>query len=120
MKSPATNCSSAYYSGPFGDKIVLYWTRRNGGLREPEYRLWLYVALVVIVPSALILWGVGAAHAVHWSGPLVAMGMIAASITVGCQIPISYCIDSYTEISSDAIVTIILIRNTMSFAMGYG
>ncbi|KAJ4128993.1 hypothetical protein NW768_007519 [Fusarium equiseti] len=110
----------AYYSGPLGDKLVLYWTRRNGGLREPEYRLWLYVALVVIVPSALILWGVGAAHAVHWSGPLVAMGMIAASITVGCQIPISYCIDSYTEISSDAIVTIILIRNTMSFAMGYG
>jgi hypothetical protein len=48
------------------------------------------------------------------------MGMLGAAITAGCQIPLSYCIDCYTELGSDAIVTIILIRNTMSFAIGYG
>jgi hypothetical protein len=29
-------------------------------------------------------------------------------------------IDSYHDISGDAIVTVILIRNTMSFAISYG
>ncbi|KAF9779937.1 hypothetical protein IL306_001065 [Fusarium sp. DS 682] len=100
--------------------FALYMTRRNNGIREPEYRLWLYPVLLLVVPSGLLLWGVGAAHHVHWSGLLIAMGMLGASITAGCQIPISYCIDSYTELGSDAIVTIILIRNTMRFAIGYG
>jgi hypothetical protein len=32
----------------------------------------------------------------------------------------NYCIESYRELSGEAIVTVILIRNTMSFAIGYG
>uniref|UniRef100_A0A0D2XY38 Major facilitator superfamily (MFS) profile domain-containing protein n=1 Tax=Fusarium oxysporum (strain Fo5176) TaxID=660025 RepID=A0A0D2XY38_FUSOF len=110
----------SFLSGPVGDKLVLYLTRRNNGIREPEYRLWLYAVLLLAVPGGLLLWGVGAAHHVHWSGLLIAMGMLGAAITAGCQIPLSYCIDCYTELGSDAIVTIILIRNTMSFAIGYG
>ncbi|KAF5983216.1 transporter HOL1 [Fusarium coicis] len=87
----------SFFSGPIGDKFVLYMTRRNNGIREPEYRLWLYAVLSLLVPGGLLLWGLGAAHKVH-----------------------CYCIDCYTELGSDAIVTIILIRNTMSFAIGYG
>ncbi|KAF5962708.1 transporter protein HOL1 [Fusarium bulbicola] len=109
-----------FFSGQIGDKLVLYLTRRNKGIYEPEYRLWLYAVLALVVPGALILWGVGAAHHIHWSGLLIAMGMLGAAITAGCQIPLSYCIDCYTELGSDSIVTIILIRNTMSFAIGYG
>ncbi|PNP76188.1 hypothetical protein FNYG_10477 [Fusarium nygamai] len=110
----------SFFSGPVGDKFVLYMTRRNNGIREPEYRLWLYAVLGLLVPGGLLLWGVGAAHQIHWSGLLIAMGILGAAITAGCQLPLSYCIDCYTELGSDAIVTIILIRNTMSFAIGYG
>lgn len=27
---------SSYYSGPLGDKFVIWKARRNGGIREPE------------------------------------------------------------------------------------
>lgn len=87
---------------------------------EPEYRLWLYTALVITVPGGMLLWGVGAAHQIHWVGMMFAMGALGAAITIGCQLPISYCIDCYRDLGSDAIVTVILIRNTMSFAIGYG
>ncbi|KAI1019908.1 hypothetical protein LB503_006027 [Fusarium chuoi] len=70
--------------------------------------------------GGLLLWGVGAAHQIHWSGLLIALGILGAAITAGCQLPLSYCIDCHTELGSDAIATIILIRNTMSFAIGYG
>ncbi|KAH7126064.1 major facilitator superfamily domain-containing protein [Dactylonectria macrodidyma] len=113
-------CLGTFYSGPLGDKFVLWKARRNNGIMEPEYRLWLYVALIAMVPSAMILWGVGAAHQVHWVGLMFAMGAFAASITIGCQLPISYCIDCYRDLGADAIVTVILIRNTMSFAVSYG
>lgn len=111
---------SAYYSGPFGDKFVLWKARKNGGIMEPEHRLWLYCGLLICTPAGLLLWGLGAYHEVHWFGPVFAMGMLGATITIGCQLPISYCIDSYKDLGADAIVTVILIRNTMSFAIGYG
>ena len=87
---------------------------------QSEYRLWLFTLPLPLIFGGLILWGVGAAHSVHWFGLVFAMGLLAFSNTVGAQLSISYCIDSYRELSGEAIVTVILIRNTMSFAMGYG
>ncbi|KAJ6437914.1 hypothetical protein O9K51_09336 [Purpureocillium lavendulum] len=109
-----------YFSGPLGDKFVLWKARRNNGIMEPEYRLWLYTALIIVIPASMILWGVGAAHQIHWVGLMFAMGGLGASLTIGCQLPISYCIDCYRDLGADAIVTVILIRNTMSFAVSYG
>ena len=108
------------YSGRIGDWLVLKLARRNGGIMESEQRLWLFSLSAVLIPGGLILWGVGAAHHVQWFGIVFAMGVIGITNTLGAVISISYCIDSYRELSGEAIVTVILIRNTMSFAMGYG
>jgi len=48
------------------------------------------------------------------------MFIIAAANTIGVQLSVSYCIDSYKDLSGDAMVTVIVIRNTMSFAVSYG
>ncbi|KAG9846632.1 MFS general substrate transporter, partial [Aureobasidium melanogenum] len=68
----------------------------------------------------LILWGVGAAQHVMWFGCVFAMGVIALTNTIGIQLSISYAVDSYKDLGGEAIVTVILVRNTMSFAIGYG
>ena len=47
------------------------------------------------------------------------MSVIGFTNIPGAIISISYCIDSHREPSGEAIVTVILIRNTMSFAIGY-
>lgn len=73
-----------------------------------------------MVPFSLILWGVGAAHHVHWFGLVFAMGVLAYASTTGVTLSVSYLIDTYRDISGDALTTCILIRNTMSFAIGYG
>ncbi|KAF6240619.1 hypothetical protein HO173_001290 [Letharia columbiana] len=108
------------YTGGVGDWLVLKLARRNRGIMQSEYRLWLFSLSVPLVPAGLILWGVGAAHNVQWFGLIFAMGVIAFTNTVGLQLSVSYCIDSYRELSGEAMVTVILIRNTMSFAIGYG
>jgi hypothetical protein len=48
------------------------------------------------------------------------LGVIAFANTVGLQISVSYAVDSFREIAGESIVTVILIRNTMSFAVSYG
>jgi len=111
---------AALYSGFLGDRVVLWIARRNKGILESEHRLWLFSASLILVPGGLILWGVGAAHHVQWFGLVFAMGVIAATNTIGVQVSVSYCIDSYKDLSGEAMVTVILIRNTMSFAIGYG
>lgn len=48
------------------------------------------------------------------------MCTIAVSNTIGVQVSVSYCIDSYRDLSGEAMITVIIVRNTMSFAIGYG
>lgn len=93
--------------------------RRNKGVMEPEHRLWLLMALVILIPFGNILWGVGAAHSIHWFGLVFAMGTISFLTTAGSQIAISYCIDAYKQLSGEALAGVIVIRNTMSFGIGY-
>ncbi|KAJ5585724.1 hypothetical protein N7450_005511 [Penicillium hetheringtonii] len=64
--------------------------------------------------------GVGAAYDIHWFGLIVAMCMLAFTNTSGITLSVNYMVDSYRELSGVAMVSIILVRNTMSFAIGYG
>lgn len=48
------------------------------------------------------------------------LNCLAFTSCVGVTISVNYLIDSYHDISGDALVTVILVRNTMSFAVGYG
>ncbi|KAK5988238.1 putative MFS-type transporter [Cladobotryum mycophilum] len=110
----------SWYSGAFSDWFVIKLARRNRGIFEPEQRLWLFSLTSILVPGSLILWGVGAAHHVHWFGLLVAMCFLAACNAAGVTLSVAYLIDSYRDVSGDGIATCIIIRNTMSFAIGYG
>lgn len=110
----------SFYTGVLGDRIVLAMARRNGGILEAEHRLWLFLPSLLLIPGGLILWGVGAAHHVQWFGCVFAMGVIALTNTIGIQLSVSYAVDAYKDLGGEAIVTVILVRNTMSFAIGYG
>jgi hypothetical protein len=87
---------------------------------EAEHRLWPFLACLILVPGSLLLWGVGAAHEVHWFGLMVAMCMLAFTNTCGITLSVNYLVDSYRELSGVAMASVILVRNTMSFAIGYG
>lgn len=61
------------FTGRLSDWLAIRLARRNNGIMEPEHRLWLFGASSIIIPFALLLWGVGAAHHVHWFGLCFAM-----------------------------------------------
>ena len=60
------------YTGYIGDRIVLKMARKNGGILEPEHRLWLFTPSLLLIPFGLILWGVGE-HQMYrdYYGPLL-------------------------------------------------
>jgi hypothetical protein len=107
--------------GVVDDKFLLWMARRNGGISEPENRQWLSAVNLVLFPAFLLLWGVGAAHGIHWFGLMVGLCISGIYLTIGLlQLSIAYCLDSYKDFGPDAFVTVIIIRNTMNFAADYG
>ena len=109
-----------FFCGAVSDWLAVKFARRNNGIYEPEFRLWLFTASSVLIPFGLILWGVGAAHGIHWFGLTVAMAILAFVNTCGCTLAVNYLVDCFKEMSGDALTAVILVRNTMSFAIGYG
>lgn len=104
------------YMGPL---LVLRLARRNAGIAEPEHILWLFLASLVCVPFAMLLWGLGAYYRVQWFGLVFAQCVLAVSSTLCLSTAIQYATSSYRDLGGELITTIILIRNTLSFAINY-
>ncbi|PYH35466.1 putative serine/threonine protein kinase ENV7 [Aspergillus neoniger CBS 115656] len=117
---PVVFYAGSLFTGRFSDWLTVRLARRNNGVMEAEQRLWPFAICLLLVPGSLLLWGVGAAHEVHWFGLIVAMCLLALANTCGITLSVNYLVDSYRELSGDAMASVILVRNTMSFAMGYG
>lgn len=80
----------------------------------------MFLSNLIITPVGLILWGVGAARGISWGGLVIGMAMLGFTITIGGGVPINYTVDSYKDLSGEAMITVILIRNTLSFGFNYG
>ncbi|KAH7042103.1 major facilitator superfamily domain-containing protein [Macrophomina phaseolina] len=111
---------AAVWSGWSADKLAIFLARRNGGIREPEQRLWALLLSGLLCAAGLILWGVGAARGVHWFGLIFGLGLLAFSVVSGGSIALSYDVDCFKEISGESMISIMIIRNTMGFAVSYG
>lgn len=94
--------------------------RRNKGIAEPEHILWLFLASLICVSFAMLLWGLGAAYKIHWFGLVFAQAILAISSTLCLSTAVQYATSSYRDLSGEFITTVILIRNTLSFAINYG
>lgn len=64
-----------FMGGHFSDMIADFFTRRNGGIREPEMRLPAIAVSLVTGPLALILYGVGIGNGLHWMVPTLGLGL---------------------------------------------
>lgn len=76
--------------------------RRNGGIREPEQRLWLYIGCSLSTMTGLLLWGVGSAEHIHWFGVIFGAGLMGFAGVLGGASPIAYISDSYPMVSMDS------------------
>lgn len=108
------------WAGVVADKITLWMARRNNGIREPEQRLWILALSSILSCVGLITWGVGAAHDVHWAGLAVALGILTFSVVTGGSVALSYNVDCFKDISHESTTAIIIVRNTLGFAISYG
>ncbi|POS70695.1 major facilitator superfamily transporter [Diaporthe helianthi] len=111
--------TGGYYSGKVGRILTMRLARRNNGISEPEHTLYLFVASMILVPFSLVLYGVGVVHHIHWFGLVFSQFLLANSNALCVSAALNYAISSYRELSGGMVVTCVLIRNTLSFAINY-
>lgn len=61
--------------GPLGDKIADHFTKKNGGIRDPEMRLPAMILSLIAAPISLVLYGVSIEYKLHWICPTVALSL---------------------------------------------
>jgi MFS family permease len=64
-----------FCSGHLSDKIMVWTTKKNGGERIPENRLWLGMPAAVISSVGLLVWGFSVHNEWHWITGQVAFAL---------------------------------------------
>ncbi|RDW88471.1 hypothetical protein BP6252_00503 [Coleophoma cylindrospora] len=100
-------------TGPLSDWSILYLSRRNKGVYEPEMRLWMMVPFIPFVPLGALMFGIGLNNGLSW--PIIAVGYAICNFGVApiSSIALTYITDSYTDIVGDALVAVTFTRNAV-------
>lgn len=109
-----------YIGGPLSDKLSLWLARRNNGIQEPEFRLYIGIVALFFAPFGLWLYGIGAAHGISWVALAFGYAFATVGVNIGASVPYAYAMDCYPRLAGDSMVVIIMVRNVIgAFAFNY-
>ncbi|KAF9878331.1 MFS transporter [Colletotrichum karsti] len=108
------NIFGSLYGGPFADWAVLRLAKRNGGLFEPEMRLYPLFLPVITMAGGIVMFGVTADRGMHWIYPSIGGAFFAFGLGANGDITFTLLIDTYRELTAEAFVGVAFIRNAVS------
>ena len=86
------------FGGIMNDWLILRLSRRNNGVYEPEMRLWLGMASIVLFPCSILLFGLSMVHGMHWIVPCVGLALFGFIGVSFATVVLTYTMDCYTEV----------------------
>ncbi|KAJ5215812.1 major facilitator superfamily domain-containing protein [Penicillium cinerascens] len=105
---------AAVICGPLSDYFIIYLSKRNNGIYEPEMRLWVILMFAPFVPAGLLMFGIGLNNGQPWPILAVGLGLVGFGTTPACSISLTYLTDAYTAIIADSMVGVTFVRNVIS------
>ena len=100
-------------AGPWSDWISDRATKRNGGIREPEMRLWSLIPFIAAALVGLVAFGVGAQEGWPWPAiVVVGFGLVGLQVVALPTITITYAIDYYKPVTGSIMVIATVCKNT--------
>ncbi|KAI5456018.1 major facilitator superfamily domain-containing protein [Mariannaea sp. PMI_226] len=102
------------YGGWCSDKFLLWMTRRNKGIMEAEFRLYLMFLCVLVFPAGMLLFGIGSAKGWDWPVPYLGLGFIGFGYGCAGDLSLTYLADSYPDMVLEGMVGVAVINNTLA------
>lgn len=110
---------SIFGGGQVSDWVADYFTKKNGGIREPEMRLPAMTIGLICTPVGLVLYGVGIERQLHWIVPTLGLGFLSFAIAQTTNVSLVYIIDSYRPIAGETIVTQLAFKSAFGFLLSF-
>lgn len=103
------------------DLVIKYFSRRNGGLYKPEYRLPVIGLPAIVGIICGVIYGQAAANPEKWSAAAIVIGYNASYFAfLGANIVgITYAVDSFPQRAAPFLVVICAGRGFISFGLSY-
>ncbi|KAF9767804.1 hypothetical protein IL306_014967 [Fusarium sp. DS 682] len=112
------NIFGSIYGGPLADWTVIRLARRNGGVYEPEMRLYPLVP-TFFMAGGIIMFGATAARGMHWIYPSLGGTFFAFGLGANCDITFTLIIDTYRGLVAEAFIGIAFMRNAVSVGVTF-
>ncbi|KAJ9143293.1 MFS general substrate transporter [Pleurostoma richardsiae] len=112
------NCIG-WATGVMGDQVVIYLARRNGGVKEPEMRLWMLIPCSVYAALGYMLYGWGAQSGAHWISIAIGVGAMISHQVGACSIATAYAMECFPGISGELVVVLAMCSSFVNFAISY-
>lgn len=103
-----------FYGGYCSDKFLIWMTKRNKGVMEAEYRLYLMTLCLFVFPTGMWIFGIGSARGWDWPVPYVGLGFIGFGYGCAGDLSITYLADSYPDMVLEGMVGVAVINNTLA------
>ncbi|KAF1969687.1 major facilitator superfamily transporter [Bimuria novae-zelandiae CBS 107.79] len=107
------------YGGYGSDAFMQYMIKRNKGVMEAEYRLYLMALCTLIFPTGMWLFGIGSARGWSWPVPYVGLGFIGFGYGCAGDLSLSYLADSFPDMVLEGMVGVAVINNTLAMAFTF-
>jgi MFS family permease len=88
----------AAITGPASDWLIVRLARRNGGVYEPEMRLWLMLLSTPFLAAGYVIFGVGLDKGWGWPVVCVGLGLASFGSAAPMALTLTYLTDAYTEV----------------------
>lgn len=114
------------FGGHLCDRWIIFLSRRNGGIYEPEMRLWFALPMAVICPVGILMFGLGLAYVsmsaisirrysnqiqgVHWILPAVGFGVYGFTFGSISATALSYLMDCHQEVSNPSLQNVLSLK----------
>ncbi|CAI4216809.1 unnamed protein product [Parascedosporium putredinis] len=110
-------------AGALADYSVKWLTRRNKGIYEPEFRIFLIFPSFVLGCAGLYGFGLTAAEIIaekyHWSVPIGFFCLQVAGMVIGTVSSSLYIVDAYRDLAIEAFTMMIIFKNFFSFVLTF-
>ncbi|KAF5986294.1 major facilitator superfamily transporter [Fusarium coicis] len=113
------NIFGSILGGPLADWTVVRLARRNGGIYEPEMRLYPLVIPTFFMAGGIIMFGATAARGMHWIYPSLGGAFFAFGLGANGDITFTLIIDTYRELVAEAFIGIAFFRNAVSVGVTF-
>ncbi|KAK9447027.1 major facilitator superfamily domain-containing protein [Limtongia smithiae] len=107
--------TGTYICGPIADRVSIWYTERNHGIREPEMRLPSCLIAAVFTFSGALISSLTYTHKTHWAGPVIGFGVMAVGQQMGATIAMSYALECHRELSAELMVTISCLKSLVAW-----